>query len=152
MRRWLSVSALVILLDQITKYWAVKYLVLQQPVKVNNFFNLMLDYNHGAAFSFLSTRDGWQQWLFTGIAIVISSVIVMRLKKLPRDKKWEKFSLALILGGALGNVIDRVYHGKVTDFISWHIHGYYWPTFNIADSAVCVGAVLLMMSFNRGVV
>ena len=143
--KWLSISLLVILLDQLTKSIAVDSLVLFQPVNLFPGFNFTLMYNEGAAFSFLSDASGWQRWFFTVIAIVVSVAIVFWLKSLPNDQKVTALSLTLILGGAIGNVWDRIALGHVVDFIDVYYANYHWPAFNIADSAICVGAVLLII-------
>jgi len=142
--KWLSVSLLVIVLDQITKSVAVNNLVLFQPVNLFPGFNFTLMYNEGAAFSFLSEASGWQRWFFTAIAIVVSIAIVFWLKSLPSDQRVTALSLTMILGGAIGNVLDRVMLGHVIDFIDVYYAEYHWPAFNIADSAISVGAVLLI--------
>jgi signal peptidase II len=106
----------------------------------------MLDFNRGAAFSFLHDSSGWQRYLFSGIATVVCIIIIIWLRRMPKKQQLAACSLGLILGGALGNLLDRVFHGKVIDFISWHYQNYYFPTFNIADSAVCVGAFLYLIA------
>ncbi len=140
--RWLLLSFLVIILDQVSKWFAATHLQLHTPITVNSYFNWYLDYNRGAAWSVLSGESGWQRWALSGFSAVVSIIILMLLKKSPVEQKAANAGLALILGGAIGNLIDRVYPGVVTDFIQWHIGNHYWPTFNIADSAVCVGAVI----------
>lgn len=148
---WLLLSAIIVLLDQGTKFAAEKYLVFQQPVMViKRFFNFYLDYNRGAAFNFLSNQPGWQMWFFGLVALGISAGIVIYLLKHPTLSFFSSLGLALILGGALGNLIDRMRYQHVIDFISWHINNYYWPTFNIADSAVCIGVVVLLLTLGKG--
>ena len=150
---WLVLSALVIVLDQLTKWVAVSELQLYQQVPIiDDLFSFTLAYNTGAAFSFLADASGWQRWLFAVIAVVVSIVLCVWLARLDRSKKLEAIALALILGGAIGNLYDRVIHGKVTDFIL--VHGqqsWFFPAFNIADSAITVGAALLLfdMFFGR---
>ena len=122
---------------------------LYQSIAVLPFFNITLAYNHGAAFSFLASESGWQRWFFTGLAVVVSIVLLVWLKRLKTDAKLEAISLALILGGALGNVIDRVVHGYVIDFIDVYYGTYHWPAFNVADSAICIGAILLILDSFR---
>ena len=142
---WLWLSLLVVALDQATKYWAVSALTLHQPVPVIPFFNLTLMHNTGAAFSLLAEAGGWQRWFFTGLALVVSGLIVYWLSTL-RRQPWLSAGLALILGGAVGNnLIDRVLHGYVVDFIDVYYQNWHWPAFNIADSAITVGAVLLVL-------
>ena len=138
----------VILLDQFTKGLASGGLQYGQPVEVFFWFNLTLQHNTGAAFSFLSDAGGWQRYFFSGAAIVISAVLAVWLYRMPRGQLLLAISLGLILGGALGNLWDRVALGYVVDFVSWHYGGYYFPAFNIADSAITVGAVgMLLDSF-----
>ncbi len=145
MLRWLWLAAVVVVLDQFSKWLASSYLDMFQPVAVMPMFNLTLMHNTGAAFSFLSDAGGWQRWFFTILAVVVSIVLVIWLKRLPRHDRAQALGLALILGGAIGNLIDRVRLGYVVDFIQVYYDKYYWPTFNIADSAITVGAVLLIV-------
>jgi signal peptidase II len=114
------------------------------------FFNLTLLHNTGAAFSFLSEAGGWQRWFFALVALIISAVILLWLKRLPRDKVWLAVALALVLGGALGNVWDRITLGYVIDFLDIYYQGWHWPAFNIADSAISVGAAMLIIDSLRG--
>jgi signal peptidase II len=147
--KWLWISLLVVALDQVTKSIAVDSLVLFQPVPVFPGFNFTLMHNKGAAFSFLSDQSGWQRWFFTVIAIVVSVAIVIWMKRLPADHRLTAVSLALILGGAVGNVWDRILLGYVIDFIDVYYADYHWPAFNIADSAISVGACLLIIDSLR---
>ena len=140
--RWLLLSLIVVILDQLSKWYVATHLQLQTHVEVNRYFNWYLDYNHGAAWSFLAGESGWQRWALSGFSAVIAIIILFLLKRSSSQHKAANTGLALILGGAVGNLIDRIYPGVVTDFIQWHIGNHYWPTFNIADSAVCVGAVI----------
>ena len=146
---WLyfSLSALVIALDQLSKWWANGALQ-QDAIVLAPFFKFELAYNLGAAFSFLETAGGWQRWLFSGIALVISAMIIGWMasitSQLKHERRWELSALALVLGGALGNLIDRLRLGHVIDFIVLHYQHYAWPTFNMADSAICVGAAILV--------
>ncbi|MGV6858174.1 MAG: signal peptidase II [bacterium] len=145
MLKFLWLSLLVVVLDQASKYSAHHLLELHQPVPViTGFFNLFLAYNEGAAFSFLSDAGGWQRWFFTALAASVSVILVIWLHRLKQDEKITAWALALILGGAVGNLIDRVLLGHVIDFIQWHYKDHYWPAFNIADSAITLGAVLLI--------
>ncbi|HET7924501.1 MAG TPA: signal peptidase II [Rhodanobacteraceae bacterium] len=143
---WLALSALVIVLDQITKYFAIALL---EPYKahavVPGFLNWTLAYNAGAAFSFLHDAGGWQRWLFTVLAIAVSAVLVVWLSRTSRAEWRTAVPLALVIGGALGNLVDRVRFGHVTDFIEVYYRQWSWPAFNVADSAICVGAVLLIL-------
>jgi len=152
MRKWLIIAALVIIADQLTKFIAVENLQYQIPVYVMPSFNWFLAYNTGAAFSFLGDAGGWQRWFFIGLAIVVSIVLLIWLRNLKDDRKWEAFSLALILGGAIGNVIDRIYLGHVIDFIQLYYDTFYWPAFNVADSAICVGAAILIWDGLKGLI
>jgi len=143
----LALSLLV--LDLWTKSLASEYLNYAEPVVLTSYFNLTLLHNTGAAFSFLSSAGGWQHWLFGGIASIISVVLVVWLYRAPASAVLLKFSLALILAGALGNLWDRVTLGYVVDFIQWHYKGYYWPAFNIADAAISVGAAAMVIDSFR---
>ncbi len=147
MLRYLWITLLVLVVDQITKYIANHTLELHAAVPViQGYFNFMLAYNEGAAFSFLSNAGGWQRWFFTGLAGIVSIVLLVWIKRLGENEKTTAWALSLILGGAVGNLIDRVLFGHVIDFIQWHYQDYYWPAFNIADSAISVGAALLIIS------
>jgi len=143
MHKWLALSALIVVADQITKFVAVQQLAMNQIVAVTPFFNLLLVYNAGAAFSFLSDAAGWQRGFFIGIALTASAWIVYLLRRYPHQRRFA-LALSLILAGAVGNVIDRVLHGAVIDFLDFHAYGYHWPAFNVADSAITCGAVLLV--------
>ena len=147
--RWLILSIIVIIIDLGTKYLASHNLTYGQSVEILPFFNLTLLHNYGAAFSFLSNSNTtWQVVLLSAIALVVALVILVWLARLPKNKNLTAFALSLILGGALGNVYDRMIHGYVVDFLDFHINNYHWPAFNIADSAICIGAVILiLMSF-----
>ena len=145
MFKWLSLSSAVIILDQITKYYASQELVLYQAVHIVPGFNLTLMHNTGAAFSFLSQAGGWQRCFFIGLASLISIAIIVWMYDLPANKRWLLAALALVLGGALGNVCDRVILGYVVDFIEVYYKDMYWPAFNIADSAIFIGAFMLII-------
>ena len=138
----------VILFDQITKLWVLQAFAPGEALPVTPFFNLVLVFNPGAAFSFLADHVGWQRWFFAVIALSISGWIFWQLKTL-RPKSLFSIGLALIMGGALGNLIDRLWLGMVVDFIDLHVAGWHWPAFNVADSAVCVGAVLYVLCQSR---
>jgi signal peptidase II len=140
---WLWLSVFVIVFDLITKQLAENFLSYGQPVPIFPVFDLTLLYNPGAAFSFLAGENGWQRWFFTAIAVGVSIMLIGWLHKLPRENKWLAMALTLILGGALGNLIDRLVYGHVIDFISVHWEGSYFPAFNIADSAITIGAIML---------
>ena len=143
MRKWLALSALIVVADQVTKYAVVQYFAANQAVAVTPFFNLVLVYNAGAAFSFLSDAAGWQRGFFIGIALIASAWIVYLLRRYPHQRLFA-LALSLVLAGAVGNVVDRVLHGAVIDFLDFHAYGYHWPAFNVADSAISCGAALLI--------
>jgi signal peptidase II len=143
---WLWLSALVIVLDQTTKYWVRATIPVGDRVPViGRFLNWTLAYNDGAAFSFLQGSGGWQRWLFTALAVVISVGLVAWLARTGRRDWRTALPLALIVGGALGNLVDRLHMGRVTDFILVYFGDWAYPAFNLADSAICVGAVLLIL-------
>lgn len=150
MLKWLWLSALVAALDLATKAVASHYLVLYQPVPVFPGFNWTLAHNSGAAFSFLASQSGWQRWFFSVIALVVSIGITIWITRLKSTETWLAVALALVLGGAIGNLWDRVTLGYVVDFIDVYYQQSHWPAFNIADSAICVGAVLLIIDSFRG--
>ncbi len=150
MLKWLWLSALVAALDLATKAVASHYLVLYQPVPVFPGFNWTLAHNSGAAFSFLASESGWQRWFFSVIALVVSIGITIWMKRLPSTQTWLAVALALVLGGAIGNLWDRVTLGYVVDFIDVYYQQSHWPAFNIADSAISIGAVLLIVDSFRG--
>ena len=144
--KWYVLLALgVLIADQMTKWWAQMSLPMAQAIKVTDFLNWFLIYNPGAAFSLLSQADGWQRWFFTVIGIVAAVVIIWLLQK---NTHYRPFCLALslILGGAIGNVLDRLLYGAVVDFIDVHYDGWHWPAFNIADSAISIGATLIVIN------
>ncbi len=143
---WLLVSLLILVADQVTKHIALTELQPYAPREViPGFLNWMLAFNPGAAFSFLADAGGWQRWFFTVLAVVVSAVLVVWIKRTPRHDWRTALPLALVIGGAIGNVIDRVRFGHVTDFIQVYYQQYVWPAFNIADSAISVGAVGLIV-------
>lgn len=141
--RWLILSAVVVVLDLATKEWVSSVFRYGETREVLPFFNLVLVHNTGAAFSFLAGAGGWQRWFFSVIAVAISGVLVWMLRK-PETGRLLSAALALVLGGALGNLYDRVTLGYVVDFIQLHAGGYFFPAFNVADSAITVGVVLLI--------
>lgn len=145
MLRWVWLSVAVIALDQLTKALASAYLVLQRPLAIVPCLNLTLMHNTGAAFSFLGDAGGWQRWLFVLIALAVSAGLLWWLCQLSPGDTWLAVALALVLGGALGNVWDRLYLGYVVDFIQVYYRQWYWPAFNVADSAITLGAVLLLL-------
>ncbi|WP_299179831.1 signal peptidase II [uncultured Neptuniibacter sp.] len=142
---WGWLSLLIVLLDLGSKQLAVNYLQYGDPNPVIPFFDLTLLFNTGAAFSFLSEAGGWQRWFFVLIAVVVSVVLVVWLRRTPRIHWWLGLGLALILGGAIGNLYDRAVQGYVIDFISLHYGDYYFPAFNLADTAITIGAFILIL-------
>lgn len=140
---WLALSALLIVLDQASKGWIMSAFRPGESLTVTPFFDLVLVFNPGAAFSFLSSAAGWQRWLFVALALGISAWIVLMLKRHAHERL-EPLALTLVLGGALGNVIDRLIHAAVVDFLSFHAGSHYWPAFNVADSAISVGVALML--------
>ncbi|MDM8569374.1 signal peptidase II [Thiotrichales bacterium HSG1] len=142
---WLWISLLVVILDQASKLWIDSNLSFNQPVNLLSFFDLRLLYNEGAAWSFLADAGGWQRWFLATLAFGISIVLIVWLSRLERKQVWLSIALALVLGGAIGNLIDRVVYGYVIDFIDIYYQKWHWPAFNIADSAISVGAVMLVV-------
>ena len=145
MLKWLWLSLAVVVLDQATKLWAGAALAPARPVEVLPFLNLTLLHNTGAAFSFLSDAAGWQRWFFVVVALVVTGVLVLWLRRLRAQERWLAGALALVIGGAIGNLWDRVAYGHVIDFIDLHAAGWHWPAFNIADSAITVGVVVILL-------
>lgn len=141
---WYRLAVVVVMLDQLSKLLASRTLFYGVPVEILPVFNFTLQHNTGAAFSFLHDAGGWQRWLFTGIAAVVSLVLAVWIARTERRQYLLLSGLTLILGGAVGNLIDRVRYGYVVDFISVHYGDWYFPAFNIADSAISIGACLLL--------
>ncbi len=141
--RWLWLAGIIVLLDQLSKWLVLAFLRPGDSIYVAPFFNWVLTFNPGAAFSFLSDAGGWQRWFFTALALAVAAWIISTLRRHVSQFRLS-LALTLILGGAIGNVIDRLRFGAVVDFIQWHVAGFYWPAFNIADSAICIGAVLMI--------
>lgn len=151
MALWLGIAAIIILIDQLTKITIEKLFAYGEELYITSFFNLVLAYNKGAAFSFLSNQGGWQRWFFTAIGIGAALFIVYLLRKHASQRLF-CWALSLILGGALGNVIDRMVHGHVIDFLDFHWRAFgHFPAFNVADSAICIGAALLILDELRRV-
>ncbi|MDR5864311.1 signal peptidase II [Halomonas campisalis] len=142
--RWLWLAAAVVVLDLATKALASALLTYGQPVAVLPFFNLTLLHNHGAAFSFLADHGGWQRWFFAVIAVGASIGLTIWMSRLKAHEKLLGAALALIIGGALGNLYDRMVHGYVVDFLSFHFAGWYYPAFNVADIGITLGAIALI--------
>ena len=145
MLRWYILSFTVIIIDQITKYFAVEKLALHEVKSIYEGFNLILIYNEGAAFSFLSDAGGWQRWFLIGVSCVVCVFIVVWMYQSISKSKCLLAGLSLILGGALGNLWDRLSLGYVVDFIEVYYEDLYWPAFNISDSAITIGAILLIL-------
>jgi signal peptidase II len=149
MLKWLGVAFAVIVADHLTKWWVSSTLDFHEFMPVLPFFSLVRVHNAGAAFSFLANAGGWQRWFFIAVG-VIATVIIVRLLKRHTHEPRLAFALALVLGGALGNVIDRVVLGHVVDFLYFHYRSFAWPAFNVADSAITVGAALMIWDSLRG--
>ena len=141
---WLGWAVLLVIADQFTKTLILGYYRLGDATYVTSFFNVVRAHNTGAAFSFLADAGGWQRWLFTGIGVAATIFIVWQLRAHPGQKLFS-FALSSILGGAVGNVVDRLMHGYVVDFLQFHYAGWYFPSFNLADSAITVGAACLIL-------
>ncbi len=141
---WLVWALALIGIDQVTKQWILSLYQYGDWTPVTSFFNIVRAHNTGAAFSFLADHGGWQRWLFVGIGVVATVLIVWQLRKHPQQKFY-CFAISCILGGALGNVIDRLMHGYVVDFVDFHWAGWHYPAFNVADVAICVGAASLIL-------
>ena len=141
---WLGIAALILIADQFTKVLMVSTYQLGEGFPVTEFFNIVRVHNEGAAFSFLATAGGWQRWFFTGLGVVATLFMVWMLHKHPSQKLFG-LAIACILGGAIGNVIDRVMYGYVVDFLDFHYAGIHFPAFNVADCGISVGAALLIL-------
>ena len=141
---WLGLSLLILIADQFTKIMVLGYFRLGDSLRVNSFFNLVRVHNEGAAFSFLADASGWQRWFFIAVGVGAAIFIVWMLKSHPGQRLFA-FAMACILGGAIGNVIDRLVHGYVVDFLQFHYAGWYFPSFNVADSAITIGAVSMIL-------
>ena len=139
-----GIVLVIVVLDQITKIWADTTLTMYQQIPITDFFNITKAYNYGAAFSFLNDAGGWQRWFFTAISLIVSIVLSVWLYRMLRSEKWLSLSIALILGGAVGNLIDRVWYGYVVDFIQVYWKTSYFPSFNIADAAITCGTIILL--------
>jgi len=147
---WLALALVVVVLDQLSKTLILQRFALHDSVTVTSWFNLVRVHNSGAAFSFLAGASGWQRWFFVGLGAVASIFIVWMLKKHPTQTLF-CFAVTMIMGGAIGNVVDRLLHGYVVDFIQVHYGGWYFPSFNLADSAITLGAICLILDEIRRV-
>jgi signal peptidase II len=141
---WLGLAVVVVLLDQLSKTLVIASFQLNDSRALTSWFNLVRVHNSGAAFSFLAGASGWQRWFFVGLGTAASAFIVWMLKKHPGQKLF-CFAVSMIMGGAIGNVVDRLLHGHVVDFIQVHYGGWYFPAFNLADSAITLGAICLIL-------
>jgi signal peptidase II len=141
---WLVLAAAIVLLDQLAKLWALAALTEGARVEVLPFLNWRLAFNTGAAFSLLADAGGWQQWLLGGLALAVAAAMLYLLLSGRARPGWERLAYALVLGGALGNLIDRVRRGAVVDFVELHYAGFYWPAFNVADAALSLAALTLI--------
>jgi len=143
--KWLWITAAVLLLDQGSKLLADSAMALHDPIVLLPSLALTKAYNTGAAFSFLGEASGWQRWFFSGLAVAVCGILLAWLRRLPATEWRTALALALILGGAAGNLVDRVIYGHVIDFIDVYYQTWHWPTFNVADSAITLGAALLLL-------
>ncbi|MDE2598860.1 MAG: lipoprotein signal peptidase [Rhodocyclaceae bacterium] len=141
---WLGLGVFVVVLDQFVKLMIVASFTYGEGLIITSFFNLVHVLNHGAAFSFLADQGGWQRWFFTGLAFVISIWLIAMIRR-HQDERLQPLAFALILGGAIGNVIDRVRIGAVIDYLDFHAVGYHFPAFNLADSAITLGVILMLL-------
>ena len=146
---WFFVSLLVIGLDQLSKHWVLTHLVPYQSESLLPMLNLTLAYNSGAAFSLLSSSGEWHRWFFAGFGLLMSGLIAIFIIRLPKGMYLQLLALSLILGGALGNLLDRYFIGYVVDFIDVYYKTHHWPVFNIADSAICIGGGLLFIDLYK---
>src|SRR3989338_4180129 len=142
---WISCSFFIIVCDQLTKYLVIEHLTEQSVVQVLPFLNFILRFNAGASFSFLGNASGWQIYLLSGVSIAVSAILIIWLCRLARSEWVIALPVSLVLGGALGNLIDRIRFGYVTDFVDFHVRNWHFATFNVADSAVSVGATWLVL-------
>ncbi len=145
---WFLLVVMLVAIDQASKYWASMDLIPYHPESVIPMLNWTLAYNTGAAFSFLSGAGDWHRWFFAGFSLIMSSVLVICLIRTANTLRLQLLALSLILGGAVGNLIDRLFFGYVVDFIDVYYKHHHWPVFNIADSAICLGAFLLFIEFS----
>ncbi len=150
--RWLWLALLIFIADI-----GIKLVVMnsmgygwENRIEILPFFNLLYVHNYGAAFSFLSDQAGWQRWFFTAIAFGVTALLSFWMRRLPASEKWNNVAYALIIGGAVGNVFDRVVHGFVVDYLDFYWGTYHWPAFNLADSAICIGAAMIILDGFRG--
>ncbi len=145
--KWLWISIVIILIDQITKQWIIRHLTLQEIIPLTPFFNLTFTTNKGAAFSFLSQSGAMGFWLLSLFAAIVTLILIIWLYRTPRQKRLLSIGIAFIIGGALGNLIDRILYGHVIDFLDFYLDNWHWPAFNVADSAIVLGAFLWVLDF-----
>jgi len=150
MLKWLGLSLVVFLLDQFSKWWVVKEFQLYESIQLIPSLNFTYVHNTGAAFSFLSSAGGWQRWFFVVASLIAIVFLLFWLKRLLVSERWLAITLSLILGGAVGNLFDRIAYGYVVDFIDVYYQSWHWPVFNLADSAISVGVVMLLVDTFRG--
>lgn len=143
--RWAWLILVVIALDFASKQWIMNTLMLHESMSVMPFFNFFYAHNYGAAFSFLADKGGWQRWFFAGIAVAIVVALLVMMYRTAASNKLNNIAYALIIGGALGNLFDRAYHGFVVDFIDFYVGDWHFATFNIADCGICIGAALIVL-------
>jgi signal peptidase II len=143
--RFLWLSLLVLVVDQYTKALVLKNIELYQAIQISPFFNLTHVYNYGAAFSFLHDAGGWQRWFFTIVALAVSALVLWWLKQITKEQIILPLAFSLIIGGAIGNAYDRLVYGYVVDFLVLYYQDWYWPAFNVADTAIFIGAVLMIV-------
>lgn len=146
---WLWISVLVILIDRFSKMWGIRDLIPYEPVKILSFFNLTLAFNKGAAFGFLHSAAGWQNLLLGSFAVLISIILLYWLYRTDRHERWLNVALCLIIGGALGNIWDRILYNYVIDFFDFHLGQWHFAIFNVADSSICIGAFMLFCYWIR---
>ena len=147
---WLWITLIFLVIDQITKQWVVSIMDYRETINILPFFNLYYVHNEGAAFSFLADQGGWQRWFFTAVAAIASGVFLFWLSKTPKKQKLLNIAFALMLSGALGNLIDSALFGYVIDFLDFYISGKHWPAFNIADSMIFIGAAFMIIDSFKG--
>ncbi|WP_114766172.1 signal peptidase II [Vibrio rhodolitus] len=143
--RWLLLALIIFITDIAIKLFVMDNMWLRQSIEVLPFFNITYAHNYGAAFSFLSDQPGWQRWFFTSIAFVVTAMLTYWMSKLPAKEKWNNIAYAMIIGGAIGNVFDRIVHGYVVDYLHFYIGQYHWPVFNLADTTICIGAAMIIL-------
>lgn len=143
--RWLWLAAIIFIIDQVTKYWTVQALDFHESYQILSFFHFTYARNYGAAFSFLGDAGGWQKYLFTSIAFAVSAYLIYSLKRNSQAQRWTNIAFALILAGALGNAADRLMFGYVVDFLDFDLGFYRWPTFNVADISIFIGAAMIIL-------